>query len=64
MRLAIILMIIATAMLFLLFTASIQPTQDNQITSSATKHSYDDNSLQPKKGDGSGMAIITISGLD
>ncbi len=37
---------------------------DNQVTSSATKHSYDDNKIQPDFGDNSGMVIVTISGLD
>jgi len=42
----------------------LNPNEGNQITSSTTKHSYEENQLQPDFGDGSGMVMVTISGLN
>jgi len=64
MKVAIILMLIATIILGFLVVTSTSINDGNSITSSATKHSYNENSLQPQFGDGSGMQIVTISGLD
>lgn len=64
MKVAIILMLIATVILGILVITSTTTTEGNSITSSTTKHSYDNNALQPQFGDGTGMKIVTISGLD
>lgn len=64
MKVAIVLMLIATVILGFLVVTSTTTNEGNSITSSATKHSYDNNAMQPQFGDGSGMQIVTISGLD
>ena len=64
MKLLAILIMLTIIFAAFLFVSSSILNGDNEITSSATKHSYEDNSLQPNYGDSSGMVLVTITGLD
>lgn len=62
MRLIPILLVVIVIMLAFFMGYGYGAGSD-QITG-AVKHSYGDNALQPDFGDGSGMGIITITGLE
>lgn len=64
MKLFSILVMLVIIFAALLFVSGSFLNGENEITSSATKHSYENNQLQPDFGDNSGMVFITITGLD
>lgn len=64
MKTAFIILIVMAIMFAFFLGYGLNAGNGNQMTSSATMHNYDNNALQPDFGKGSGMSIVTITGLD